>query len=105
MKKKYVEFYFPGLSVAGSCEKEVSERNPELVTPPQYAFAFRFFEKTQDGQKVNFSGYYYLGKEYTIEDYLKKIINPENMGKCTRVVKLITGGFRPLKDDDIVLTA
>lgn len=104
--KQYVEFYFPGLSVAGLNEKEVASRDVELIKPfPQYAFSFRFFEKNSNGNKVNYSNYYYIGEEYSIEDYKRKCIHQEVFDQnCKNVVKLITGGFRPLLEGDMVIS-
>lgn len=107
MAKQFVEFYFPGIDVAGKEEREVAKREPALVEYiPQYAFAFRFFEKEEDGKKVNFSGYFYRGTEYSIEEFAKKFpvyATDVESDNCNKVVKLITGGFRPLHENDIVL--
>ena len=99
----YVEFYFPGLSLEGSNEREVKSRSPEQVTSyPAYAYAYRFFDKHSDGKKVNFSNFYYIGEEYTKERYIKAFPQGEDF-EASRIVKLITGSFRPLKEDDVVV--
>lgn len=99
----YVEFYFPGLSVEGSCEREVSKRDSEEVKNyPNYAIAYRFFDKDSSGEKVNFSNYYYIGEEYTKERYERSFPQGDKFD-CSRIVKLITGSFRPINDNDVVV--
>ena len=51
--KTYVEFYFPGISVSGRCEREVSSRNvKELERIPEYAVSLRFFDKDEAENKA-----------------------------------------------------
>ena len=103
----YVEFYFPGISVSGSCEKEVSSRNvEELERIPEYAVSLRFFNKDNAGNKVDYSPYYFLGKEYSAQEFKAKypqLINCEELTGATRVVKSAVGDFYPLKDTDVVV--
>ena len=99
----YVEFYFPGISLEGRKEREVFDRDTKYVLDfPDYSYAFRFFDKDASGNKTNFSNYYYIGKEYTKEQYETAYPQGENFNS-SRVVSLVTGGFLPLKDDDVVV--
>ena len=99
----YVEFYFPGVSLAGSCEREVPSRDVSNVKSyPDYAYAYRFFDKDEAGNKVNFSNYHYIGEEYSEERY--KLAFPQcNDLDCNRIVRLVTGGFLALQEDDVVV--
>lgn len=105
--KTYVEFYFPGISVSGSCEKEVSSRDvEELERIPEYAISLRFFSKDSNDNKVDYSPYYFLGKEYSAQEFKTKypqLINCEELTNATRVVKSAVGDFYPLKDTDVVV--
>ena len=105
--KTYVEFYFPGISVSGRCEKEVSSRNvKELERIPEYAVSLRFFDKDEAENKLNYSPYYFLGKEYSAQEFKVKypqLINCEELSTAARVVKSAAGDFYPLKDTDVVI--
>lgn len=105
--KTYVEFYFPGISVSGKCEREVTSRDiEELGKIPEYAVSLRFFSKDADGAKVDYSPYYFLGKEYSAQEFKVKypqLINCEHLSKAVRVVKTAAGDFYPLKDTDVVV--
>lgn len=105
--KTYVEFYFPGISVSGKCEREVSSRNVgELERIPEYAVSLRFFDKDEAENKVNYSPYYFLGKEYSAQEFKVKypqLISCEELTNAARVVKSAVGDFYPLKDTDIVV--
>ena len=105
--RTYVEFYFPGLSVNGQNEKEVSSRNiEELERIPKYAVSLRFFNKDEAENKVNYSPYYFLGKEYSAQEFKLKypqLINCEELTNADRVVKSAAGDFYPLKDTDVVV--
>lgn len=105
--KTYVEFYFPGISVSGRCEREVSSRNvEELERIPDYAVSLRFFNRDSSGNKVDYSPYHFLGKEYSAQEFKTKypqLINCEELTNATRVVKSAVGDFYPLKDTDVVV--
>ncbi|MBP3256008.1 MAG: hypothetical protein J6M60_05925 [Clostridia bacterium] len=101
--KQYVEFYFPGISLMGSNEKEVKLRDVEEAKPfPMYSNAFRFFEKDEAGNKINFSNFYYIGKEYSKQQYLLAYPQGEDIDS-NRIIKLVTGGFKALNENDIVV--
>lgn len=107
--KTFVEFYFPGVSCAGSFEKEVASREPEAINfVPQNAISYRFFDKANDGSKVNYSSYHYIGEEFTLEKF--KISYPQLAGDfdnstVKRIAKATTGAFYPLSESDIVVPA
>lgn len=104
--KTFVEFYFPGVSCSGSCEKEISScKNLLEISIPTNAISYRFFDKTDDGEKVNYSNYHYIGEEFSLEKF--KISYPQLSGdfdsSTKRIVRTLTGGFYPLSDTDIVV--
>lgn len=106
--KTFVEFYFPGLCRAGKCEREVTSRSIEEVTSllPEYAISFRFFNKDENREKVNYSVYHFLGTEYSAQEFKEKypqLSSCEHLRRAARVVKSTRGDFYPLKDEDIVV--
>lgn len=105
--KIYVEFYFPGLSVSGQCEREVSSRNVEEISRiPEYAISFRFFNKDKVGNKVNYSPYHFIGKIYSPAEFKAKFpqLSLSEITTCgKRIVKTTTGGFYPIEAEDIVV--
>ena len=59
MKKNYVEFYFPGTSLAGQNEREVSSREVESIKSiPSNAISCRFFSKDENENKVDFKDFF-----------------------------------------------
>lgn len=110
--KDYVEFYFPGVSCAGQKEKEVSSREVEAIREKiePGAISFRFFSKEskESKNKTNYSAYYYLGTEYSIEEFKTKypqLASDSDFAVAKRIIKAVTGGFYPLSDEDIVVSA
>lgn len=106
VKKEFVEFYFPGISVAGKKEREITSRDEIII--PEYAISYRFFTKDSNGNNVNYSPYYFVGKEYSIEEFGKKypqLKEDEIFAKAKRIVKSTTGGFYVLSETDIVVHA
>jgi len=104
--KTFVEFYFPGVSCAGCCEKEVTYREESAVTSiiPNHAISYRFFDKEDDGSKINFSAYYYLGKEYSLEDFKLRYPQLAADFESPRVFRSTSGAFYPLaNEEDIVV--
>ena len=103
----FVEFYFPGISCAGQKEREVELRAiAEVTSIPNNAISCRFFSKDENENKVDFSSYYYFGKEYSAQEFKQKypqLAGEEDLISANRVVKCITGNFYPLKDDEIVV--
>ena len=103
----FVEFYLPGVSVAGQHEKEVSSRNHEAIESfPDFAISYRFFNKTDEEEKINYSPYYYIGEAFSIQDFKNKYPQlAEDFGSEERILKAVTGGFYPISDEDIVVSA
>lgn len=106
--QNFVEFYFHGISVAGQNQREVKSRDPKDVgNIPAHAYAFRFYESSSaNGPKHNFSPYYYIGEELSIEKMKKSVMPPIplDLEKCKRVVQLSTGSFRAMNEDDIIIS-
>lgn len=106
VKKEFVEFYFPGVSVSGRNEREVVSRNE--INIPRNAVSYRFFNKDEDGNNINYSSYYFVGTEYSIEEFGKKypqLKDDPELAKAKRIVKVRTGSFYALSGTDIVVTA
>lgn len=105
--KHFVEFYFPGVSCAGQNEKEVSIRAiAEVTSIPTNAISCRFFSKDEEENKVDFSSYYFFGKEYSAQEFKTKypqLADDPDLASAERIVKATTGGFYPLSDKDIVV--
>lgn len=101
----YVEFYFPGVSCVGRKEREVSSREVEMIgIIPKNAISCRFFSKDEKDNKVDFSSYYYFGKEYSLEEFKGKFPQlASDFANAKRIVKTVTGGFYPLSKDDKVI--
>lgn len=117
MLKHYVRFSFPGAFFSEYETEEVAERNPELITVPDGAFAYCFFDRTEevvDGEKLigkekNFSPLTYFGTAYTLEEvkaqfpeYTTLISNMECNG-WNRVVRTRRGNWQPLEEGDKVI--
>lgn len=104
MNRPFVEFYFPGVSVAGQNEREVVSR--ENVVIPEGAISYRFFDKDEAGNKIDFSSYLWVGTMYSFEEFKIKypqLANDTELTKAQRIVKTRTGGFYPIADDDLVI--
>lgn len=105
--KTFVEFYFPGTSLSGKNEREVTSRN-EAVTLPPYAISYRFFDKDEAGNKSNFSPYYYVGKEYSIAEFLLKypqLKGDEYFKNIDRILLSPGGDFYSLPAAAVVISA
>lgn len=117
MLKHYVEFSFPVAFFSEYEIQEVAERNPKLITVPEGAFAYRFFDRTEgvvDGETIlgkskNYSPITYFGTEYTLEEVKAQfpecttlISNMEGNG-WNRVVKTRRGNWQPLEEGDTVI--
>lgn len=107
-KKEFVEFYFPGISCAGQKEREISSRELDLSELIRNgAISYRFFSKNENNNNVNYSPYYYIGKEYSIEEFKVKypqLATDSDLITAHRIVKTFTGGFYPLSEMDIVVS-
>lgn len=108
--KTFVEFYFPGLSLEGKHEREVSSREVEAIASvPQHAVSFRFFNKDDSQHKFNYSPFFFFGTEYSMEEFSGKypqLANDYDLSEHTeRICKSRTGSFYPLSKEDIVVPA
>ena len=105
--EKFVEFYFPGRIIDGENERKVADCDIEHTKQnlPDYAIAFRFFEKDKNGNKVNVSNRYWIGRELPVEDLKVKYpqIDTEEFAGYERIVITLTGGFYPLSKTDVVI--
>lgn len=117
MLKHFVEFSFPGTLFNNHSHAEIAERDPALVTVPEGAFAYRFYDQEHmmvdnellTGECKNYSGYTYLGKAYTLEevkrDFPQHTTLIQNM-ECNgwnNVVKTRRGNWQPLNEGDTVI--
>ena len=118
MVKHYVEFSLPGILSTKYQVKEVAELDSKKFAIPSDAFAYRFFDRsvtivdgeTLFGEKENLSPYFYLGKEYSLEEiksqfpeHIFLIYNMESNG-YTRAIRTHKGNWFSLKDEDIVIS-
>ena len=105
--EKFVEFYFPGRIIEGENERNVVDCDIDHIKQilPNYAIAFRFFEKDNNGNKVNVSNRYWFGHEFSVEDLKVKYpqIDAEEFSGYEKVVKTSTGGFYSLAETDVVI--
>ena len=116
MKKTYIEFAYPTDFVERFASTEVDSREiTELeIEIPKRAYAFRFFDQTEEtinGKLVryapkNFSCWYYLGKEYSLEEVKREFpelpILAENI-KSSGTNRAVLGRYNEwhiLWDDD-----
>lgn len=123
MIKTYLETLYPGSFMSEVYVSEVSSRDIASVLaalPPQ-AFAFRFFDRTEQkqgkevlkGNARDFSGFYYIGKEYSLEEVERDfkdeqydILRSNMRGNgYARAVLCHTGNWRPLGPEDVVIPA
>ena len=86
--EKFVEFYFPGRIIEGENERKVVDCNIDNIKQilPNYAIAFRFFEKDKGGNKVNISNRYWIGRELSVKDLNIKYpqIDPKDFDRLAR---------------------
>ena len=105
--EKFVEFYFPGRIIEGENERNVVDCDIDHIKQilPNYAIAFRFFEKDKKGNKVNVSNRYWIGRELSVEDLKVKYpqIDAEEFSGHGRIVITSTGGFYPVKDAELIV--
>ena len=118
MVKHYVEYLMPQMFFFFSSKvEEIEERDPKKVKMPENSFAFRFFDAnvTEDSEKCafiekqNVSGYYYMGKQATLDE-IKELCDCGD----EFIAKLSAGGYNrfvitefskiiALKEDDTVI--
>jgi RNase P/RNase MRP subunit p29 len=116
--RQYVEHSFRGSFVTDTSSIEVVERNPEQEKNnlPEYAFAFRFYSRTEaviDGEKLvgkpkDRSSYYYPNsKVWTTQELIEAkkestlITNCENNGG--KVVQCNMGNWQIFNEDDKII--
>ena len=95
-----VDFFFPG-DVAPKSSREVESQDSSLIVSimPQYAHSYRF----SDDEKR-----YWVGKEYSNGEFRSKypqLNNDADLLSANRIVKARTGGFYPLAETDVVVSA
>ena len=116
MTKLYARIWYPGLLFPNEAVIEVSSRTER---PPleKGAYGWSFFERevaevngeTLSGKEKNHSPSYYLGKEYSAEEFLalpecNDIAKFNIVGnKVKRICKTIRGQAVDLRDGDIVV--
>jgi len=116
MIQTYVEFIYPGIVVAERSSEKVTDRSkPKL---PKGAIGYRFYERTEktvDGELLegpikNYSGFFYVGQEFTAAEYLKHhtcsdIARQNILGNgYKRLVLFKTGQLFPLSEKDTVIS-
>lgn len=109
--KHFIEVIFPGLLHCSSSEQEIEERNPNRVELPEGAEGFRFFDKNEAEEKINYSGWYYVGKAYTLEE-VENLFSEEGKEQFLKsmrrnnwscIVKTCQNSCYPLRKNDTVI--
>ena len=117
MLKHYVEFIFSGNFSNESIIKEIAERNLKLITVPERAVAFRFFDRSEivvDGETLvgyrkNISPLTYFGTDYTLEEVKKYfpertlLVTFMKFYEWNKVVKTCEGNWYLLEEGDMVI--
>jgi len=116
MLKHYVKFLYPAILFPESIEREIKSRNyKKLNRIPKDCFGFRFFDREEvkkngeilKGRIKNWSGMYYFGKIYTI-DQLKKefpkerilIGNVERNSRTGKAIRTRCGNWQIFEKGD-----
>ena len=117
MLKHFVEFWYLGSLFSEHFDSEIGERIPELVTVPDKAYAYRFYDQEQEvvdgkliiGENKNYSGFTYFGKIYTLEEVKEQfpeygiLIGNMERNNWTRVVHTCSNTWNPLEEADTVI--
>ena len=117
MLKHYVQYLFPGILFDEYIEEEIADRNAALVSVPNSAFGYRFFDKTEIvfcgeklvGESKNFSPTTYFGTVYTLEEIKRQfpeyqtLIDNMEANDWNQVVRTRTSTWKPLKEGDVVI--
>lgn len=119
MLKHFVEFVYPAgiffLYYERHTGGEVTERKHELVTVPERALGYCFYDQeqivTDDGElligkRKNYSGFTYFGQAHTLEEFKQRF--PETFFHIRNdnwigAVETRGGYWLPLKDGDTVI--
>lgn len=109
--KHFIEIMYPSIFHATYSEEEIEERNPKSVKLPDGAEGFRFFDKNEEEEKVNYTGWYYVGRKYTVEE-VESMFSEEERGHLARnmrrngwtyIVKTCENSCYPFREDDKIL--
>lgn len=116
--KTYVEKIYRGILFSESSIQEVTERDPMKIENDGKMQGFRFYDveyvvdgdKTYEGETVNYSGWIFFGKRYSLDeiktkygnkpDYRILISNMECNGH-NYVCHTQAGSFLPMEEGDI----
>lgn len=103
--KNCIEFYKMGISLAPFLTKEVKSQDMSNIDVPVGAYMFRFFEVDDSGHKQNFSEYYYIGREISIEDFKKKYpqVDSVDFNGYDKILITPDSHFYPLKENEKVI--
>lgn len=113
MKKHYVRFILKGNLFNNYRTEEIEARNLDHIRIPDDAFAYFFFDRIFEDQKIsdpqNISPVIYIGIKYSLEEIKKDfpdakilISNLEKNG-CTNAVRTTFGNWQFLRKKDITL--
>lgn len=121
MLKHYVEFLYPGILFSESSIREIKTRNyKKLIRIPKECYGFRFFDREEiknsrevlKGNERNWSGTYYFGKLYTINQVKtefpnEKILirNIERNSKTGKAIRTRWGNWQLFEKDDKIIGA
>ena len=119
MLKHYVEFFYPGVFVAETSDRQIKKRDAKSIKrPDDKPYAFRFFSREEkksngeilSGKNKDYSGmYYFAGEVYTIEqlkcEFSKESILIRNVEANGYKAAIFTdcGNWQPIEKNTIVL--
>lgn len=117
MLKHYVRFYYTGVLFSETSTIEVKARKYKGIRAPTACFGFRFFdvEETKINRKVlrgdeeNFSGMYYFGTVYTLNQIKKRfptekiLIRNIKRTNTKKAVKTRCGNWQSFQKRDRVI--
>ena len=114
MTKHFVRFYFQGVIISETEDREVTNRDIRDITVPQHAYGYRFFDKEEvvingevlRGSIKNSSEKFIIGTLMTIEEVRKTyptIANEMDYNHITKVVKCPYRWYIPSEDEEFTL--
>ncbi len=116
VKVLFAQFRYEGASRAYFFERRVESMDIDALEIPKGSSAFRFFtryvfninDKEVKSKKMNVSSWYYMGKEYSLEEIKDKIPHDQYQKfykyGYRRVVVTDVGKIIPLRAIDKVIT-